>query len=516
MTGFFLEVLLKATAGLLLAGAAAALIRRSASLRYVIWSGTLAGLIVLPVMAKSLPRLQVSLPAIASPPDPAAPEVERTAALTEAAGSSKAPLDSGQVARLGLALWLSGVVVLLARLGLDLGRVGRLTRRARAPVRDEIATLVGRVARDLGIQAPVRACVSDEIEVAATWGFRHPVLLLPAAAETWPADRLEMVLLHELAHVRRADYPTHLLAQLACAAYWPHPGVWLAAHRARLEQERACDDEVLARGVSPHEYARLLVDIARGPAGRLGIIATGMGGRRSSLALRIRAILSGETTRPGLPRTAHGAAAALTLAVWLPLAAVGAACVTEPIDHDVVKGPGPEPGLALTPEERQRVTSMLDSPESWVREAGTWALDRSAAPGPRVALAGLALGAEKPGTRVRAVTALRELRRPGDLPVWLAALDDSCQSVRWTAMRALRDLAHPAAFDAIAARLGTDPYPPVRQMAVRAMGRYATPAAAAALQPALGDSVPDIRSMTRRVLRLIAPTTTPITLARAD
>jgi bla regulator protein BlaR1 len=65
---------------------------------------------------------------------------------------------------------------------------------------------------------------------------RHPVIALPAAAATWTPERLRLVLVHELVHVRRQDVLVEGLLWLAGALYWFHPAVWLAAGRLRLER----------------------------------------------------------------------------------------------------------------------------------------------------------------------------------------------------------------------------------------------------------------------------------------
>jgi hypothetical protein len=69
------------------------------------------------------------------------------------------------------------------------------------------------------------------------------VILLPAAvAMHLPADLLEALLAHELAHVRRHDYLVNLLQRLAETLLFYHPAVWWLSHRIRIERELVADD----------------------------------------------------------------------------------------------------------------------------------------------------------------------------------------------------------------------------------------------------------------------------------
>src|SRR4051794_30108067 len=94
-----------------------------------------------------------------------------------------------------------------------------------------------------------------------TWGVLRPVVLLPADAIGWSEERLTMALLHELAHVKRWDCLTQLVARATCAVYWFNPLSWLALARIRREQEQASDDLALGCGLERHSYADHLLAI---------------------------------------------------------------------------------------------------------------------------------------------------------------------------------------------------------------------------------------------------------------
>src|SRR5262249_20125694 len=110
-----------------------------------------------------------------------------------------------------------------------------------------------------------------------TLGIFRKTILLSTAANEWSTDRRQLVLAHEMAHVRRHDGLGQLLCQVVCTLYWFHPLVWYAVHRMSIERERACDDYVLiSLGGSAPDYADHLVQIARRLNGRFGLLASSM------------------------------------------------------------------------------------------------------------------------------------------------------------------------------------------------------------------------------------------------
>ena len=109
-----------------------------------------------------------------------------------------------------------------------------------------------------------------------------------------------MVLMHELAHLKRRDPLYHLLGRLCLAVFWMNPLAWLAWKQLRLAEERATDDEVLAGGCEPKSYAGLLVDFVKqgsqtadgwSPRAALNMA------QRSTVGLRVEKILDGAVSR---------------------------------------------------------------------------------------------------------------------------------------------------------------------------------------------------------------------------
>jgi beta-lactamase regulating signal transducer with metallopeptidase domain len=160
-------------------------------------------------------------------------------------------------------LWLIGTPITFALLAT--GVVG--TRRlwlASQPVHDgPTAELLTQLATSLRIGKRVGLAVCDRIAAPILIGVLRPIILLPPAALTgWSPDEIEMVLLHELAHVRRWDNLINLMQRIIESLLFFHPVVWLVSTWIRREREACCDALVVNRTKRPHAYAELLLALA--------------------------------------------------------------------------------------------------------------------------------------------------------------------------------------------------------------------------------------------------------------
>ena len=397
---FALDVALKATFLFSLTALTIALLRRSgAAARHLAGTAGLIGALALPLLTLALPRWEVgvlpaplpspavrasALPvavAVSERSDPAPVERwEATSNTPEETGSPLAPPPargrSVPWPLLALAGWTAGALLVGVRLAFGILRVRRIRSEA-SPIRDADWTEeTRRLSHELDLERSVELLESPRVPVAMTSGLFRPLLLLCRQARHWEVERRRVVLLHELAHVRRGDWLWLLLSEAALAFYWWHPLAWALQRQVRRDCERACDDLVLAAGTKPSVYAGHLLGIFRSLSAVAHPVAPAVASERPShFEGRLRAILDPGPARRALPRgrallsaTGLFAAAAVIAVVqpWTPVCA--SAAIQNPSDDT-------ETTLA-TPAAAGKTSSR--SCEAWKKATAKPALARAA------------------------------------------------------------------------------------------------------------------------------------------
>jgi hypothetical protein len=187
---------------------------------------------------------------------------------------------------------------------LTAGLIGADRLRRQSVLLDEgpVLELFRHLREVLRIAGPVAVAVNEHIAAPLLVGVVRPLILLPPAALTgWSPAQLEMVLLHELAHVRRWDNLVNLGQRIVEALLFFHPVVWWVSHWVRLERECCCDALVVAHTGRPHAYAHFLAGLAFRPA---AAVASGMA--EHHLVTRIRRLVSREDHPMKLSRNLVG------------------------------------------------------------------------------------------------------------------------------------------------------------------------------------------------------------------
>jgi len=302
--------------------------RATAALRHAVWVLALGSLLVLPALQMLLPawrpaalsRAQTTLSAGrlgVTAARGAAPQPHASLPLTQ-----RSPLPWRIAA---LAVWLVGLAVCLLRWRNGTRQVARLRKSAAFPEEAHMAhvsVLIHEAASELHVRRGVGVLIGDRGIVPMVTGLLRSTVLLPREAAQWSRERLRIVLLHEMAHIRRRDCVTQALAELAGALYWFNPLAWLAIRRLRIERERACDDLVLSVGNKASDYAAHLLALARPlESGALTSASVAMASS-SHLETRLRSILNPRLDRRALTAGTAVMASVIAACLVLPLAAM--------------------------------------------------------------------------------------------------------------------------------------------------------------------------------------------------
>lgn len=519
--GFALEMIVKSILVLAVVLLLAWSMRRfSAATRHLCLAAAAVALLALPVASALLPSWQLlELPApLVSALEPASSDAAAMRASAEespaarrsvraaspGAGSSPAA-EGGRPGWLSwiLLTWGTGAAILLTRLvGGKL--YGQWIVSKATPAGDRrLVVAVGRVAERFGIARPPAVVESDHMKVPFVWGLFRPRLVLPSGAADWPAERVEAVVRHELAHVKRRDLLLQFLAQVACCLYWINPLVWILERRLFIERERACDDLAIGREAKASDYAGHLMEIVEelGPArNRVWVVSAMAEG--TDFKDRIVSVLdpAAKRTAPKLGHTAAvitvSALLVLSLSSVRPLSGATTApqAAARPADDDRALVASTRPQRAKEPVDDSLVEGLIASLEvndASIRRHAAEALGRQ---GDARALPALidALGDRDASVREHVATALGQIGDTRAIVPLTDALGDEDARVREHAASALGKIRNAAAAPPLSRLVLSDEQARVREHAASALGEIGDATAAPPLGRALLED-PDAR-----------------------
>jgi beta-lactamase regulating signal transducer with metallopeptidase domain len=404
---FLLDSAIKGAIVILIAAAVTWMLRRrSAAARHTVWSAAIAAQLLMPMLGLLLPAWRVPVldePSWAASPTlstPDAPPVEAkpksVAAPTKQIVIEDAPTTGAPAASptppanqnattpvpkqrpsstvVLTALWMLGCIVVLGRLAAGTAVVSRMAGRGERVTDEKWLGLMTRLAVALGIRRPLTLLRGDTLGIPVTWGIVYPVVFLPQDADSWPEERRRYVLVHEMAHVKRLDAFTQLVAQFALAIFWFNPLIWVAASRMRRERENACDDYVLTHGTKPSEYASDLLELVRSigtrnhRAAEPAFAALAMA-RRSEFEGRMLSILDPEAPRTSLSRKGVVMSLVTAVLVIVPLAAFSPFAPAQVTGTQVVGGSqvsSTDRTLPTSPTSPSRPTAASSAPKTIV------------------------------------------------------------------------------------------------------------------------------------------------------
>jgi TonB-dependent SusC/RagA subfamily outer membrane receptor len=340
-----LEWMLQATVLCALFGAAAVLLERATVCRRWVWIATLGLSGVVPFLALFTPSLWPEwtswrvVPVNSISPLPAG-----------FAEGAESPIARRFVVNPVLAAWAVLSLLCGARYLAGWLRLHRLSRGC-VPVRLAGCDLL----------------LSERLGPAVIGLWRARVVA-PRWMTTVGAARQQMIVLHELEHLRARDHWVLAFAPaVAVLMPWSVP-VWYQLRRLRLAVELDCDARVLAHGVPPLDYGGLLLDVA---ASAVVLAAPALAEPRSHLERRLQAV-AGRQRRPGLAQS-------LTLASSAAAALLSGCFVAAPVHHESATTAAASTAVEVLPDVALSTTTTAPTMSSAIvpREYGSTARNES-------------------------------------------------------------------------------------------------------------------------------------------
>jgi beta-lactamase regulating signal transducer with metallopeptidase domain len=325
-----------------------------------------------------------------------------------------------------VAIWLAGVIVLSSRLLVSWARARHLVLRGGNDASAQWQHAARRLSDALGLRRAVRLVESAAVEVPSVIGSLRPVVLLPASTLTgMTPEQIEMVLAHELAHIRRHDFFVNLLQAMVETLMFYHPAVWWMSRRVRIERENCCDDLAVAVCGNPLQYARALTRLEelRSHAPAISVAASG-----GSLIDRIRRLVTerAESTAS----TSRWAAAIAMLSIVL--IAVAVPSLPALADREEKKKEQPAKSTETKKPATTEVEVMEPAPEAAIAGA-----DEEDISDEIPVIAGLPAPAPLPVPAIPAIP--RPMRAPRVLPVPSPAIAAAVAPVAEVAALAMVD-----------------------------------------------------------------------------
>lgn len=210
--------------------------------------------------------------------------------------------ESNGIAVVVCLLWLLGASAMLLRYFGGWRLVDALERQAHGALPADWQQRVQRLQQRLDVTRTVVVRLAGDIGSPFTARLLRPVIWLPLGLLTQlPIAQVEVLIAHELAHIRRLDWLWNGIQCVVESLLFFHPAVWWLSRRIRQEREHACDDLAVAACGNAIDLAEALVALAQ-PLRFPRMVLAAQGG---SLMQRITRLLTGSGSRSGwwLPAT---------------------------------------------------------------------------------------------------------------------------------------------------------------------------------------------------------------------
>lgn len=164
-------------------------------------------------------------------------------------------------------IWLTGLFLfLMLSIVWHIRSMRMIGRWKREFSRKEVMDRFENLKKKYGITNQIQFKLCPCIHTPMTVYLSHPAILLPS--ETYSEEELDMIISHELVHIKRKDIVYKILQLLFLAVYWFHPFAYWLIREIQNLCETSCDEAVLkdADIGTRTRYIEMLLQMAEGYA----------------------------------------------------------------------------------------------------------------------------------------------------------------------------------------------------------------------------------------------------------
>ncbi len=160
-------------------------------------------------------------------------------------------------------LWIAIVALISTQLTKSWMTLVKLSKNSTCKVPENLLNKLSSISKQLNLRFEPIISISKKINVPATFGYFKPIVLIPTSLiNRLPQDQMEAILLHEMCHIKRADFLHNILQLLVETLFFYHPLTKWISKDVRRVREQCCDELVLNANPNPLVYAKALTNIA--------------------------------------------------------------------------------------------------------------------------------------------------------------------------------------------------------------------------------------------------------------
>lgn len=186
--------------------------------------------------------------------------------------------------------WVAGAIIFLLRIVGGSVYVSSL-RKSAVIVRNDWSMHVSTIANRLSIHRLIMLAESTRVHAPVVLGYIKPVILVPAEMLSGlPSEQIEMILMHELMHIKRHDYIVNIMQLVLESIFFFNPAVWILSETIRKEREFCCDDAVVRYRPNALAYASALARLEELRFTKVNL-AMGLAQNKNQLLNRIKRLM---------------------------------------------------------------------------------------------------------------------------------------------------------------------------------------------------------------------------------